>query len=189
MRGPLIVGVDVSSFALHAAAIPLDPGIYAPADFRYCDIKRAPEAERLRKVRAATHHVLADSDGDEVCSVWVEKPPPPSKFAMQGHDLLVAVYGAVCSNTPKCITACASLMPSEWRATVKLSLSPKQYPSEKPSERWKRAAIERVMASDLVAPDFPINSHYADALLLALAGRYLIHKHDDELRLAKGAAA
>lgn len=189
MRGPLVVGVDISVHTLYGAAIPLDPGIYAPVEFRAARIKQGTTAERLRNVRAATHHVMHGyADGDETASVWVEQPPPPRKFGFRGHDSLVAVFGAVCSNTPKCITACAALVCDEWRDEVGLKMAPAIYKSESQPERWKRAAIERVMASDLVSPDYPLSEHEAEACLVALAGRGLIWKFDNELRLKRGAA-
>lgn len=177
MGGPLIAGVDISTFAITAALLPLDPATYSPAVLRTIRIESAPIAERLRNVRGSIHAALADVDGCEIASVWVEQPPPPSKFAMQGHDALVSVFGSVCGNVPKRITAVAQLMPSEWREVVKLSLAPKTYQSEKPSERWKRAAVERVMGSDLIEADYPLSHHEADAVLIALAGRHLTWQH------------
>jgi hypothetical protein len=183
VNGPLLAGVDISTFAVTAALIPLDPGTYAPAILRTIRIDPAPIAERLRNVRGSVHAALADADGCEIASVWVEQPPPPTKFAMKGHDSLVAVFGSVCGNVPKRITAVAQLMPSEWREVVALSLAPKAYPSEKPTDRWKRAAIERVMGSDLVAQDYPLSHHEAEAVLVALAGRHLTWRHhNNELK-------
>lgn len=182
-RGSLVVGIDISTHTLHGAAIPLDPTIYAPVEFRCARIQQGTVAERLRNVRAATHHVMKGyADGDDTASVWVEQPPPPRKFGFRGHDALVAVFGAVCSNTPKEITACAALICDEWRDEVGLSIAPAIYKSESPSERWKRAAIERVMGMDLVSADYPLSEHEAEACLLAIAGRGLIWKYDKQRR-------
>jgi hypothetical protein len=182
-RGALVVGVDLSTHTLHGAALPLDPTIFAPVEFRASRIEQGGVADRLRSVRAATHHVMKGyADNDETASVWVEQPPPPSKIAMRGHDALVSIFGAVCSNTPKDITACAALMPTEWRDLIGLTLAPKSYPSEPPSERWKRAAIERVRGMEIVEADYPLNEHEAEATLIAIAGRALIWKHDQQQR-------
>lgn len=187
MRGPLIAGIDLSTVAVHAALLPLDPTIHAFAELASCRIPRDTHAERLRHVRRAVHQVLADRDDGEIVSVWIERPPIyGGTFRPAFHDELLEVFGAVGASIPLRITASASLYPSEWRTEVMLTRDEADRPASGRKWRdgaWKRAAITRVKDSCLVEADYPLNEHEADAVLLALAGRGMTWKHhNNELR-------
>jgi hypothetical protein len=183
-RGPLIAGVDLSTVAVHAALIPLDPTINAYAELRACRIRlargRTPDVgEDLRTVRRAVHQVLADADDGEIVSVWIEQPPIYGGQRPPYHDELLQVFGAVAASVPLRVTASACLTPSEWRKLVELERPEHERISGRKFREgsWKRTAIKRVRDACLVEADYPLNDHEADAVLLALAGRHLTWQH------------
>lgn len=204
MRGPLIVGIDVSSVQLNVALLPLDPTIHALAELRTRRIPGAPKsrtgmpaAERARYIRRVVHELLADPDDGIVESVWVEQPVPPNaQQRLEGHDLLVETFGAVVASVPLRIEQSAALYPQTWRSHVQLERLPqdkveavaKGKRATWKRDAWKRASIARVRGMEIVEFDWPLTDHEADAILLAVAGRGLHWKHHNELRLKEAAA-
>lgn len=183
MRGPLIAGVDISTRAIHAALIPLDPTIGAFAELRCARVAVADKGpQRLRNVRKAMHHVLADATDGEIVAVFIEQPPFFGK--LRGGTELIEVYGAACASTPLRIDVVGSMQPQTWRSKVGLALEPHEKNGRAALDgAWKRAAIRRVLDSCLVEADYPLNEHEADSVLVALAGRGLWWKnHANEQR-------
>lgn len=193
MRGPLIAGIDTSTLAIHCALIPVDPGVHAGAELRSARIKRVAkgaEAERLRNVRRAMHHVLRDTDdGCEIVAVFIERPP--HFLAQKGRTELIEVYGAACASTPLRIETVGGLTPAEWRSKVRLELEPgDRIGRSVRTGAWKEAAIRRVTKGGLwLEADYPCSEHEAEAILVAIAGRGMYWTHHEAGKLAKGVTA
>lgn len=174
MRGALVAGVDISTHAVTAALLPLDPDQHVAAEFRHVRVRQSKNpCERLRSVRDATHHALRDPDDGEVLEVYVERPP--FFLAQKGRTELVEVYGAVVASTPRRVQRVGGLEPQTWRSMVGLQLHPADVLPRGKSRAggWKRAAIRRVLDQALVPADYPLSDHEAEAVLVAIAGRGL----------------
>jgi hypothetical protein len=102
----LVVGVDVSSYAIDLVGLPLDEGVMR--------VKHIPLAGATAIERAMLAPALIPSGRawDEVCSVAIERPYGP------GGDTLFALHlvvGAVVAALPTRLCPPRLLRPASWR--------------------------------------------------------------------------
>lgn len=186
----LLAGIDFSTTAVHAALITWDQR----AEQQHAILRHArlptfkpntttPQYRSVRRceqLAGAVRTLLGEpSEQGYVCSVWIEEP-----FGAQGtaDNVLRELYGGILATIPY-DTARAPIAPSQWRHTITsrregLGLAaPPPLVNGSRRRDWKAWATKTADAW-LNAQGFIETSseHEADALLIALAGRYLEHQ-------------
>jgi hypothetical protein len=177
----LIAGLDISSKALHAALIPLDPddGSDAPpVTLRSFDLPVFKPAsttpayrrvERCRVVRDAMRKLLAPigplrdlySFQNEVAHVCIEEP----FGSVSRSTVLWEILGAILATIPPHIER-DTIQTHEWRRIIWT------IESETRSTDWKSIAIEQAF----MWTGIEMNEHEAEALLIARACRTRLEK-------------
>lgn len=182
----LLAGIDLSTKRLDAALIPLDPDHgdpnCPPVVFRHVLLPNEKGAtplyrrvERARAMRRLVHellkpvpytlpapHQIATHD---VASAWLENPRGRHR-----NDALTGTFDAIAAAIPSHIIV-AGLDPQEWRRELGL---PARMPKAS-AQIWTRDWLsdQGVVHRGAHPPD----EHLAEALLVALAGRQILQRH------------
>ena len=170
----LLAGIDISTKALHAAVIPLDPDhgdpACVPVQFRTQTLPAvADEGLRYKAIHVALRHILSSDKHGDIVLCYVEKPRSPHHLrGTQSAQRMAAVYGAVMASTPPSITS-AALEPLE--VDHELGLPRAKRPLYKDRKARNIDTADRWLTA--AGASQRIDEHQADALLVALAGRQL----------------
>ena len=156
----LLLGVDFSTLAIHAAAIPLDPAARMRPELRLFEAaipKVQDKSQRCRAIMALTRGFYLP----EVTTVWIEEPWGPYRNADRA---LLPIYGALLATVPPNIPA-TGIHTQDWRRALGLSPNLAKADSIKAAQEW---LVKH-------APTFAgvLNEHHAEALLIAAAGRVI----------------
>jgi hypothetical protein len=161
----LCAGIDLSTSTIHAALIALDPDTHLeePLVLRHADLPKQRDDARFDGVLTAVRDLLRPTAAMETVElVYIERP-------MGRHIMsvapLMAIYGAIRASIPRHIPRDA-LAPSEWRRELGLPARLSKADAIREARDWVYRYDRHYHVSTA-----QLDEHYADALLVALAGR------------------
>lgn len=158
----LCAGIDLSMSRLHAALIPLDPDTTPTIAVHFRETRITGTGDqRLDNITPLIRELLRPTyDGDTVEVAYVEKPK--GRWRSPSLD---ALYGATRNAIPNHITR-DGFTPSEWRSELGIA-------SKYTKERGIQEARDWIYRHDprYEVTTMGLDEHYAEALLIALAGR------------------